>query len=536
VAKSPIDSIIEQYGSAAGNLRKGLSIQQDANPEPRASSPSKSMAPPADLLPLFTESSAKHGVPVNVLAALAQQESGYDSKAIGAPTKWGRAKGGMQYIDDTANSLGINPFDFGQSIDAAARQFKERMANGYSVEEAIAAHHGGDDRQQWGPKTKQYVSDVMTKAGTIGELMSKNAPQNAAPATASFEDLQAELDAKEPGRFKVVTQEEADRWGARGDLMQNGIPMADATSIPQQAAPSPLTVQNQKAAQAASSAPSPLTPENQARVAAGIEPKDTRPYQGFVDATGASLANVPERFQQSLAGLVQMAGEDLGAERERFIADRAAQYGVTPGDMKLLAWAGNNKLVDPKTPAPEALKFVKQNIAQSLNPEQLKQLSAAGIVNPDEITTYGKDWRAETQKTMAEVRPEPGSAAYYGSAAIGSLAEMAPMIATAIVTRSPKVAMGVMGSQVGGQAYATGREKGLGIEEAQTYALLTAAAEAAPEALVVGQLLKPGAGIIKKALEGSVLEGAKEAVTSALQAGIDKGYISPDMTLGDARV
>ena len=93
----------------------------------------------------FSASSRKYGVPVNVLMALAQQESSFNPTALGQPTQWGRAKGIMQYIDSTAQGLGINPYDPMQAIDGAARQLRERLDKGYSMQEAIQAHFGGDD-------------------------------------------------------------------------------------------------------------------------------------------------------------------------------------------------------------------------------------------------------------------------------------------------------------------------------------------------------------------------------------------------------
>lgn len=531
MAKSLTDSIVDKYKNAAQTLRAGIEAKSAA--QAQAPSGVEGVAPPKDLIPLFEQASSEFGVPVDVLAALAQQESSYNRTAVGPATKYGHAKGMFQYIDQTAKAMGINPLDTKQSLQAAAKQLKERLDKGYSIEEAIAAHHGGDDRAQWGPKTKQYVKDVMGKAGKIGESWGGGEqPQQAQP---DLKDLQAQADAEEPGRYKIITPEEAERWNRRSDLLNNGVTLQDGLEGLKQRAPSPLSVENQQAVNA-QTAPSPYSPENQHRVNAGLSPKDTREYQSFTEATGASLANVPERFNQSIAGLIQMAGEDLGQDRERYIADRARQLGMTPGDMKLLAWAGNEKLIDPKMAGPDALKFVKENIAKTLSPQQMQQLSASGIINPDEITAFAKDWRAEEQKTMEEVRAEPESAAFYGSAAIGSLAEMGPMIAAAVTTRNPRIAMSIMSGQVGGQSYAEGREKGLSADEAQAYALLTTAAEVAPEALVVGQLLKPGAGILKKALEGSVLEGAQEAVTGALQAGVDKGFISPDMTFDEALI
>ena len=55
----------------------------------------------------------------------------------------GYGEGMMQYLDGTAAGLGINPFDPAQAIDAAAQQFAERLAKGYSPEEAVQAHFAG---------------------------------------------------------------------------------------------------------------------------------------------------------------------------------------------------------------------------------------------------------------------------------------------------------------------------------------------------------------------------------------------------------
>lgn len=137
---------------------------------------SDGLLPPPDMEPLFMSTAERHGVPVNVLMALAQQESNYRPDAIGVPTQWGRAKGMMQYIDPTAEGMGINPLDPEQSLDAAAKQLKDRLAQGYSMEEAVMAHHGGDDRAQWGPKTQRYGRMVLGKAGAIYEQAAPREP------------------------------------------------------------------------------------------------------------------------------------------------------------------------------------------------------------------------------------------------------------------------------------------------------------------------------------------------------------------------
>lgn len=260
-----------------------------------------SSAAPTDLMPLFEQSAVKYNVPVNVLLALGDQESKFNPRALGQPTKWGRAKGLMQYLDSTAANLGINPYDPGQSIDAAARQIRERLDKGYSMEDAVKEHFAGPDRRQWGPKTARYGEEVMEKVakwggqfqptGTAGAPANPDQPQAVA-------QLQKMLDEEEPGRYTALTPDQVERYQRRAAMMQ-GDALAATQPFVQVSAPSPLTIENQQRQQQqqAEAQPSPLTLENQNRLAAGLPPKDTREYQSFLEATGASLENVPERFQ-----------------------------------------------------------------------------------------------------------------------------------------------------------------------------------------------------------------------------------------------
>lgn len=125
-----------------------------------------SIAPDA-YRPLFEAASRKHKVPLNLLMALGAQESGFNPLAEGTPTQWGTAKGMMQYLDGTAAGLGINPFDPAQAVDAAAKQFAERLAKGYSPEEAVQAHFAGDDRALWKDKTERYRQEVLERVADI---------------------------------------------------------------------------------------------------------------------------------------------------------------------------------------------------------------------------------------------------------------------------------------------------------------------------------------------------------------------------------
>ena len=131
------------------------------------SSGQSGLMPPAELMPVFESASKKHGVPVESLIALAHQESRFNPNAVGPETKWGTAKGIMQYLDSTSKGLGINPLDPAQAIDAAAMQLRQRLDAGDTMEDAFKHHHAGPNRNIWGSKTEAYGSDVLGKMSAI---------------------------------------------------------------------------------------------------------------------------------------------------------------------------------------------------------------------------------------------------------------------------------------------------------------------------------------------------------------------------------
>lgn len=260
------------------------------------------LMPPPDLQPKFEAAAAREGVPVNVLSALAQQESSYNANAVGVPTKWGRAKGMLQYIDPTAESVGINPFDAEQSIDAAAKQLRERLDKGDTMEEAVMAHHGGDNRKQWGPKTRRYGAEVLDKADRIGQGLMEQQPAEPEQQAQAFDvkTIQAEMDAKEPGRYQVLAPEEvAARQSKRRDIASGQNAIAGGIDA-LKSAPSPLTIENQTKFKQQGQ-PSPLTITNQIRAASGLPPS--------ADAPGAGGSGAGSYLGQSLkAGAYDLAG------------------------------------------------------------------------------------------------------------------------------------------------------------------------------------------------------------------------------------
>lgn len=225
--------------------KNSLPSELDITPQPSFGLPDWAQRPQAQAVNTggavpfqaeFLSASQKYGVPFNVLMGLAEQESSFNPTAIGVPTKYGRAKGLMQYIDSTASRMGINPYDPVQSIDAAARQLRERLDKGYSMQEAVQAHFGGDDRSQWGPKTAQYGKDVLGRAEKFlggGQSVAAGQPtqqqdqpqtrmeqiaQDYPPAQSAMENLDQtrqrtqalldEMNKEEPGRYRPLTDEE----------------------------------------------------------------------------------------------------------------------------------------------------------------------------------------------------------------------------------------------------------------------------------------------------------------------------------------
>lgn len=372
--------------------------------------------PPPDLQPLFEEAAAEYGVPVNVLAGLAQQESTYRSDAVGVPTKWGRAKGMLQYIDPTANSLGIDPLDTQQSIRAAAKQMRERLDKGDSMQEAVMAHHGGDNRRQWGPKTRRYGNEVLSKADQIGKgLMEQGAaaePQ--APESYDLKAIQAELDAKEPGRYRVLDPEEvAGNYTKREDIASGRNGLANAADGMKNA-PSPLTMENQTKFKQQGQ-PSPLTIANQLRKAAGLPTGNDAPPAEDDRPSGAGSY----LKQSGIAGLYDLAGS--GAK----ILDAVNPWTFTESEIATIYKDQPEKYQDYLDNSAGMIlnRFAKR---MTKNSEE----AMAGI-SEDAKRTYGEqkyattDWDESAFKTPVKIIGD----------AVRSLPSTAALAVTAFMTR-----------------------------------------------------------------------------------------------------
>ncbi len=114
---------------------------------------------------LFRSAATKYGVPATLLSAVAQQESGFNPKAV-SPAG---AQGLMQLMPGTARGLGVtNAFDPAQAVDGAARMLRNLTNRFGSTELALAAYNAGPgavlkyDGIPPYPETQRYVRNVLS--------------------------------------------------------------------------------------------------------------------------------------------------------------------------------------------------------------------------------------------------------------------------------------------------------------------------------------------------------------------------------------
>lgn len=115
-----------------------------------------------------------------VFNALVNQESSGRAGVAGPPTRYGTAHGLTQVLDSTgagiAKKLRIEwrpDLLRGRSQDA--RDYQMRLGRAYfeeglqkyggDFEKALMYYHGGPDEDNWGPKTRAYAQNVLSRAG-----------------------------------------------------------------------------------------------------------------------------------------------------------------------------------------------------------------------------------------------------------------------------------------------------------------------------------------------------------------------------------
>ena len=123
-----------------------------------------SLRPGTPYAQLFRKAEADYGVSARLLAAVAQQESGFNPRAVSSAG----ARGLMQLMPATAQGLGVaNSFDPAQAVDGAARLLRDLKAEFGRVDLALAAYNAGPGAvHRYGgippyPETQNYVRSVL---------------------------------------------------------------------------------------------------------------------------------------------------------------------------------------------------------------------------------------------------------------------------------------------------------------------------------------------------------------------------------------
>ncbi len=134
------------------------------------SAPLLSGTPYADL---FRGAESKYGVSARLLASVAQQESGFNPRAVSSAG----AQGLMQLMPATAKGLGVaNSFDPAQAVDGAARLLRDLKSEFGRIDLALAAYNAGPGAvHRYGgippyPETQNYVRSVLAHLEKQGGL------------------------------------------------------------------------------------------------------------------------------------------------------------------------------------------------------------------------------------------------------------------------------------------------------------------------------------------------------------------------------
>jgi soluble lytic murein transglycosylase-like protein len=123
-------------------------------------------APKKEILNLIDKYSQKYNIDKNLVKAVVQQESGFNSNAV---SKAG-AMGLMQLMPSTAKGLGVrNPFDAEQNIAGGTKYLKNLINKYDSVKLGLAAYNAGSGAvNKYGgvppyKETQNYVKNIMSK-------------------------------------------------------------------------------------------------------------------------------------------------------------------------------------------------------------------------------------------------------------------------------------------------------------------------------------------------------------------------------------
>lgn len=122
---------------------------------------------PAQYAPLVEQAASANDIPPSLLAALLQQESGFNPNAVSSAG----AEGIAQFMPATAAGMGVDPLDPSSAINGAAQLLGSYTKQFGSYADALAAYNAGSAAvERYGgvppyAETQAYVPAVLALAG-----------------------------------------------------------------------------------------------------------------------------------------------------------------------------------------------------------------------------------------------------------------------------------------------------------------------------------------------------------------------------------
>lgn len=122
---------------------------------------------PAQYVSTIDQAASANGIPSSLLAALIQQESGFNPTAVSSAG----AEGIAQFMPATAAGMGVDPYDPTSAINGAAQLLGSYTRQFGSYADALAAYNAGSSAVElYGgippyPETEAYVPAVLSLAG-----------------------------------------------------------------------------------------------------------------------------------------------------------------------------------------------------------------------------------------------------------------------------------------------------------------------------------------------------------------------------------
>ena len=146
------------------HLQGALSSADDTEDAPAVNNAPTLTSGNAEIDDAIVSAAAKHGLPADLLFAVARAESDYDQSAVSSTG----ARGVMQLMPDTAAALGVDADDMAQNIDGGAKYLRQQLDTfDGDVAKALAAYNAGPQavKDHGGvppyEETQNYVAKIM---------------------------------------------------------------------------------------------------------------------------------------------------------------------------------------------------------------------------------------------------------------------------------------------------------------------------------------------------------------------------------------